>query len=224
MRRAEASRALLQALGVACELTGTELTKDAARVMAADLARYPEGQVLGALDRCRRELRGRLTVAAVLERLDDGRPGPEEAWAMVPKGGNDCTAGHYSTAGAARRWVPEESATVVWTEEMRAAAGVAEPLIRLGDLVAARVAFAEAYRAACQRSRDAGLPVRWEVSLGTDKAGRELALLDACEKGRISSATVQALLPYHREDEGLSARVLALAAKSVKALPGAASA
>ena len=76
---------LLQALAVTAELTGTELSEPAARVMANDLAAYPVQQVLGALTRCRRELKGRLTVAAILERLDDGRPGPNEAWAMIPQ-------------------------------------------------------------------------------------------------------------------------------------------
>ena len=76
---------LAEALAVTAELTGTELSVAAAKVMATDLAAYPRQQVLGALARCRRELKTRLTMAAVIERLDDGRPGAEEAWAMIPK-------------------------------------------------------------------------------------------------------------------------------------------
>ena len=55
---------LIDALAVTAELTGTDLTKAAVKVMARDLRVYPLGQVLGALTRCRRELKGRLTIAS----------------------------------------------------------------------------------------------------------------------------------------------------------------
>ena len=114
---------LTEALAVTAELTGTRLSEAAAEVMARDLERYPIEQVLGALTACRRELRGRLTIADVISRLDDGRPGVEEAWAMIPKSERD---------------------TCVWTEEMAAAFGIAAPLME-SDEVAARMAFKEAY-------------------------------------------------------------------------------
>ena len=91
------SSKLIEAVAVALELTGTVLSEAAVRVMADDLSRYPEYQVLVALTRCRRECKGRMTISDVLSRLDDGRPGVEEAWAMAPKG---------------------ESDTCVWTDEM----------------------------------------------------------------------------------------------------------
>jgi hypothetical protein len=186
---------LLQALAVTVELTGTELSKAAARVMAYDLARYPEAQVIGALDRCRRELRGRLTIADVLARLEDGRPGPEEAWSMIPR---------------------DEAASVFWTEEMRQAYAVAAPLLAAGDAVPARMAFLERYRALVLEAREAGRPVEWTFSPGTDKSARELVLLDAVEKGRLSADLARDLLPYHREDEGLNGRLLSLASKALK--------
>jgi hypothetical protein len=71
----KASSRLSEAVAVTLELTGTTLSEVAARMMADDLARYPEQQVMGALTRCRRELKGRLTIADVISRLDDGRPG-----------------------------------------------------------------------------------------------------------------------------------------------------
>lgn len=169
------SRNLLQAIAVAAELTGTELSEAAARVMAHDLAQYPEGQVLAALTRVRREVKGKMTIADVLSRLDDGRPGPEEAWASVPR---------------------DEAATVVWTEETCEAWGTAQPLIREGETVAARMAFLEAYRQRVQAARDAGRPVRWMVSMGSDAHGRETALLAAVERGRLSADHVAGLLPH----------------------------
>lgn len=188
------SDTLIKALHVTREVIGCEPVSDAAmKVMLRDLAGYPEEQVLAALKRCMREVKGRyLPLAEILQRLDDGRPGPEEAWAAIPK---------------------DEAASIVWSTEMRDAYAVARPLIVLEDLVAARVAFLEKYKVLVQQSRDARYPVKWEVSLGTDKDGRELALLDAAQKGRMGVDHALALLPYHREDEGLRARFLEIAGR-----------
>jgi hypothetical protein len=91
------SAALLEAVAVTAELCGRVFSEPAARVFVADLGGYPEASVMKALSRCRREVRGALTVADVVSRLDDGRPGPEEAWSMLPR---------------------TEAQTVVWTDEM----------------------------------------------------------------------------------------------------------
>lgn len=171
MARADIARAL----AVTAELTGAELSEAAMDVMVHDLAGYPEPQVMGALTRCRRECRTRLTLADVITRLDDGRPGPEEAWAMVPR---------------------DEATTCVWTDEAREAWGVALPIINEGDMVAGRVAFLEAYRGSVQRARDEQIPPRWTVSLGHDVRGREGPVLEAVEKGRLSRDHAQRLLPH----------------------------
>lgn len=182
------SEALVQAIAVTAELTQTQLSAAAARVLADDVARYPETQVLVALTRCRKELRGRLTVADIIARLDDGRPNPEEAWAMIPR---------------------SEAATAVWTEEMSVAWGIAEPLLREDDVIPARMAFLEAYRAGVLKARDAGLPVRWSVTLGHDVGGRESVLLDAVEKGRLGAQYVAGLLPYRDQPSSGVAALLA---------------
>lgn len=167
------SEQLIQAIAVTAELTGTQISPPAAKVMAIDLATYPEPQVMGALVRCRRELKGRLTIAEVVSRLEDGRPGPEEAWAMLPKG---------------------EEATVVWTEEMAVAAGIAGSL--RDDQVQARMVFLEKYRDEVRKARENRLPVRWIVSLGTDSRGREAPVLEAVRLGRVAASHAESLLPY----------------------------
>jgi hypothetical protein len=129
-----ATLSVLEALAVTAELTNTPITPAAAKVMAGDLAGYPPHQVLGALARCRKELKGRMSVADVISRLDDGRPDAQEAWAMLPF---------------------DEDVTVVWTEEMSGAWGVALPLLMENDRIAARMAFLESYRTRVQRARDA---------------------------------------------------------------------
>jgi hypothetical protein len=169
------SKTLLQAIAVTAELTGTQLSESAARVMAQDLAQYPEQHILGALVRCRRELTHGLTVAAVLTRIEDGRPGPEQAWAMMPR---------------------DEDQSLVWTPEMQQAWGVARVLLQEGDQVAARMAFVETYRKLVQAARDSGAPINWQWSPGADKVGYESVLMEALRLGRVTQSQVAKLLPH----------------------------
>ena len=167
---------LLQAIAVTAELTGTQLSEPAARVFLQDLSKYPHPQVLAALVRCRRECKGRLTLADVITRLDDGRPGPEEAWAAVS---------HLT-----------EADTVVWTYEMQQAHGKVTDLIDAGELIPARMAFLERYKYLCQFARDNGVAVQWIASLGHNAKGREGPIMEAVELGRLPAAQAQTLLPW----------------------------
>lgn len=182
---------LIQAIAVTAELCGREVSPAAARVLLADLEGFPEDQVMGSLKRCRREVRGALTVQDIVSRLDDGRPGPDEAWAMIPQ---------------------DEARSTVWTEEMSLAFGIALPLLIDGERVAARFAFREAYTKLVGEARDARRPVAWSPSLGTDQQGREVALRDAVDKGRMSLERAQAIAP------ALPAPVFALGQLAAKAL------
>lgn len=193
-----ASRKVIEALAVTAELTGTQLSPAAARVMAEDLAAYPEEQVLKALVRCRKELRGRMSIADVIARLDDGRPGPEEAWAMVPH---------------------DEAASAFLTDEMREAFRVCYPLLCDGDNVQARMSFIETYRAKVQQARDEGAPVSWSFTPGTDRYGRESAVREALEKGRISSQGALALLPAPAEDDEQMLSLLGASLKRIGQTP-----
>ena len=169
-----ATRELIEAVAVTAELCGREISAGAARVMLDDLAGFPEPAVLGALKRCRREVRGALTVQDIVSRLDDGRPGPDEAWSLIPQ---------------------DEIRSVVWTDEMAAAFGVALPLLIDGDRTAARFAFREAYVKLVGEARDNRKAISWSPSLGTDAQGRELALREAVEKGRIGIERARELVP-----------------------------
>lgn len=169
-----ASVELIKAVAVTAELCGRVFSDAAAEVFVADLEGFPEPAVMAALVRCRREVRGLLTVQDVVSRIDDGRPGPEEAWALMPF---------------------DEGASVVWTDEMREAWGVAQPMLKEGEKVAARMAFKEAYAKAVSAARDARKPAQWTPSLGHDVHGRAGVLEAAAAKGRISADHAQALLP-----------------------------
>lgn len=170
---------IIQAIAVTAELTGTELSEPAIRLMESDLSGYPADAVLRALDRCRKELKCRMTLAAVIERIDDrdGRPGAEEAWALA--------------LGAC-----DESATVVWNDEIAQAYATAAPLLDARDKVGARMAFKEAYERITRQNRDLGFAPRWYPSLGSDLAQRESALTQAAERGLLPPAVAQALIPH----------------------------
>jgi hypothetical protein len=190
---------VLEAIAVTAELCGRVFSPVAARQFAADLSPYPESQVLGALDRCRREVKGALTLADVISRLDDGRPGPDEAWAMMPR---------------------DESQSVVWTDEMAVAWGVALPLLTAGDAIAARVAFRECYARVVTLARCERRPAQWRLSPGSDPAMRAAAITDAIEKGRLSREHAMALLPDIANTE-VDARLLARIGVNVKRIEGA---
>lgn len=169
---------LIQALATTAELCGTNLSEAAAKLMLTDLAEFDERAVLVALSKCRRELKGRLTIADVISRIDDGRPGAEEAWAMLPR---------------------DEATTAVWTEEMSVAWGTVRFMIDEGETVAARMAFKESYLRLVAEAREARAPAKWSVSLGHDVGGRKTALLMAVAKRRITAEHACSLLPDFSE-------------------------
>ena len=168
------SSRLVEAVAVTAELCGRTFTPAAAAMFVQDLAAYPEAAVLASLARCRREVRGALTLADVIARIDDGRPTADEAWAEVPH---------------------DERASAVWTTEAAQAFGLAFELIAAGDRVAARLAFRDAYNRLVAEARDQRRPVRWEVSLGHDRTQRAVVLQRAVERGRIPAEYATRLLP-----------------------------
>ncbi len=111
---------------------------------------------------------------AKLCKVMDGRPGAEEAWAMLPV---------------------DESQSASWTEEMSQAWGVALPLIQDGDRVAARMAFKESYLKLVTAAREQKRPIKWSMSFGEDKNCRQTALADAVRLKRIQLDSAIALLP-----------------------------
>ena len=169
-----ASANLIKAIAVTSELCGRTFSEAAAAVFLSDLAAYPEHQVMKALTRCRKEVRGILTLQDVVSRIEDGRPGVEEAWAMLP----------YS-----------EDTSAVWTTEMSQAFGVAVRLIDAGAMVEARMAFKETYLRLVTQARDAGVPVEWHVTLGHDVRGRESVLTAAVDAGRLTYEHAKQFIP-----------------------------
>lgn len=169
---------VVKALAVTAELTGTELSATALRVMASDLEHYPEDSVMSALTRCRKELTGRLSLASIIERLaqSDGRPSADEAWAI---------------ALDAR----DEALTVVWNDEICEAFSLARPVLVAGDKIGARMAFRDAYDRIARNGRESGRVPAWSASLGWDASQRTVALKKAEALGLLPAPTISALLP-----------------------------
>lgn len=167
------SSRVLEAIAVTAELCGRIFTPAAAMVFASDLDGFPDHAVINALTRCRKEVRGMLTIQDVISRIDDGRPGVEEAWAMIPR---------------------DEQTSIVWSEEMAQAFGAASLLLAEGDRVAARMAFKETYTRLVSEARDRREPAKWTASLGHDVSGQQLALIDAVRANRLSLAHAMSLM------------------------------
>ncbi len=176
---------LLESVAATYAVIGQEMNDLALRAIVAELAQYPADGVNVALSRCRKELR-KLTLADILERIPGGHPKPEEAWAIVS------------------RVMSDEQPSVVWTEQMAEAYGVA---CRLGnDMVAARMAFKETYTNAVNRDRSNQAQPTWRCSFGFDPSGRQSAVEEAVKRGFITAEHATRLLPNYSSSDAEETR------------------
>lgn len=159
---------LSMAICATAETLGQTLSAPAAKLMAEDLAEQPMDAIANALWACRRELTGKLTLAAILQRVQaaDGRPGKDEAWAIAMT-------------------TNDESETVVLTDEIQLALAAAKPVLDAGDKIGARMAFISAYERFVSQARENAKPVNWHVSVGFDSSRRIQAVTKAVELMRI---------------------------------------
>jgi hypothetical protein len=125
-----------------------------------------------------RELAGALPDA-----LNDNRPGPEEAWARMPKGARI------------------EDNSIVWCEEERIAYGVCRSLLAEGDQIGARMAFKERYEREVAEARAQKRPVQWILSAGYDVSHRLATLANAVQDRRMSLENALDFVPGERRDE-----------------------
>lgn len=123
------------------------------------------------------------TPGAILQMLrgkDTSRPGAEEAWSIAVKA---C----------------DESETVMMTDEIAQAWGVAQPIFNLGDEVGARMAFKEAYT---RLTASPEAPAKWWPSIGHDPHKRDTALAEAKRQGLLSAPHAETLaLPNETEQK-----------------------
>jgi hypothetical protein len=193
------ARELINAIAVTAELTGTSLSDIAQAAMAQELLAYPLDSVLDALMRCRREIHGRLTLAAIIERLNanDGRPTADEAWMQA-------------------LLADDERETVVWTKEAADAFFDARPALDAGDKIAARMAFKAAYDRLVQQARDNAVPTKWIVSEGFDVEKRRIAIEKGIEKKLLLPSQVVHMLPAPPADPSIANQFLRIASVNGK--------
>ena len=101
---------------------------------------------------------------------------PNEAWAMVEK--LNCY----------------ESEAIVWTEEMRLSWGAAYPLIKAGDMIAARMTFIESYRSRISVAIANKKFPKYDLSRGSRERNK-CALLEAVAENKISPSTAMMYEP-----------------------------
>lgn len=170
---------LAAAICATAEAMGQEMNPGTAAIMAEDLCAYPVQVVKAALKACRFEVKGKLAMADILQRVQvaDGRPGKDEAWSIA-------LSGH------------DESETVVLTTEIQQAMTAAAPILRAGDKVGARMAFMSAYERLVAQARAQAVPTSWNVSLGHDPVRRVIAIQTAV---RMQLITQQAGAQYLKD-------------------------
>lgn len=181
-RDAQRTASIAQIVTATAEVLGQEITATAAEMIATDLAEYQDQQIADGLKACRRELTGRLTLAAIIDRIQrtDGHPEPNEAWAIALQ-------------------ASDERSTVIMTEQIQNALMAAQPIIDTGDAVGARMAFLDAYRRLIAESREQRKETVWHVSLGWDVQDRAVAISRAMAMGRIGQDHGESLLLLHKQ-------------------------
>lgn len=173
---------LAQAITATAEVLGHEITPAAVEMMARDLLEHTDEQIAAALQACRRELTGRLTLAAILDRIAvlDGHPEPNEAWAIALK-------------------AADEASSVAMTKEIATALHAAGPVLAAGDEIGARMAFIDRYKRCLMDSRRERKPVRWYLSPGHCPHGRQSEIDRMKREGLINDSECMQLIEQHTQ-------------------------
>ena len=161
---------LLGQLAATAEVMGQAITPTAAAIMADDLSIYPSQSLERALKRVRGQHAGKLTLKAVLDQLEvlSGRLAPNEAWAQAMKSS-------------------DETATVLWSNEIQQAYGQSRAMLAGGDKVGARMAFIAAYERITASAREQRQLPKVMVSFGSCREQRQQVLSSAWQSGQISA-------------------------------------
>lgn len=134
---------------------------------------------------------------------EDGRPGPEEAWAVAMS-------------------ASDEAVAVVWTDEIAEAWGTARHVLARGDEVGARMCFREAYGRLVDDARRARRPVKWWGSMGQGESERDERSADAvrlaADRGLLPAPEAPLLPAPAQPFEALERRAPLAVAEKLRAL------
>lgn len=181
---------IIDELTVLAEAFGETVTEQRQEIYCGGLVDIPQDQLQVAFRRARYELKWFPKLAELRELAGalrsggtDGRPGPEEAWARMPKGER------------------MEEDSVVWCEEERAAYAACRSLLVDGDLIGARMAFKERYEKELAEARSQRRPVQWIMSVGYDVEHRLTTLATAVQEKRMSLESALNFVPGERQND-----------------------
>jgi hypothetical protein len=181
---------IVDELTILAEAFGETLTEQRQEIYCGGLLDIGQDQLQVALRRARYELKWFPKLAELRElagasgsEVADGRPGPEEAWARMPKGER------------------MEEDSVVWCEEERTAYGACRSLLVDGDLIGARMAFKERYEKEVAQARSQGKPIQWLISQGFDVEHRLTTLATAVQEKRMSLQSALNFVPGERRND-----------------------
>jgi hypothetical protein len=182
---------LLKIIGSFAEYYGKNLSENQIAMYVEDLQSVSPEALDTAVKQYRRNPKNVFfpLPAQLLEIISaqDGRPGVDEAWAMVPR---------------------DERDSVVWTEEIAIAWGVALPLLAENNRAAAHMAFREKYTKLVAEARANGSRPKWTLSPGWDTSGRLSAVETAVSAGRITAERACLILPDYADKRGGQVRHL----------------
>jgi len=177
-------------LTILAEAFGETLTEQRQEIYCSGLADIRQDHLSVAFRRARYELKWfpklaelRELAGAIPSVVDDGRPGPEEAWARMPKGAR------------------MEDDSIVWCEEERIAYGACRSLLLDGDQIGARMAFKERYEKELAEARYQGRPVQWTLTPGYDIEHRLTTLAAAVEAKRMTLESALDFVPGERHND-----------------------
>lgn len=166
-----------------CANYGREGTTEAMRIAWAGLAEFEYDDVQRAYSAHVMLSRYLPNVADIRDRIRLRnpylqRPGADEAWAKMPRSEDD---------------------SVVWTEEMAYAWGIASSLVNeyltdRPDWVAARMAFRDAYKRAVDTAESQGKPVLWSLVRGHTNDNLLDVVNEAVRLGRLTEEQARPVL------------------------------
>ena len=171
---------IAELIDATAEILGSQIKPQIIKIMCDDLSDYEFNDIQAALTACRREVKGRLSLKDIIDRLpkkSDELPTADELWGEVL----DYCQSEYKT------FVLPELAFKACENAM------VYELVNDGDKIAARMAFKAAYE---RLSQGFSGSLKYRYSLGTNKAMREEVLKNAIKQGKLNNIDCAGLLDY----------------------------
>ena len=185
MLNTQEKKEIAELIDMTAEIIGTQLKPTTVAVMVYDLSEYSVIDIKQALTVCRREVKGRLVLKDIIDRLPNATtlPNADEMFAQIAE------------------WCMDESKTFILPEiAFRACeetnGGVYDALMA-HDRTGARMAYKSAYERLAKAHTG---EINYVVRIGTDRAHSEATILSAIKHGKLTIEYAKALLPHLNYD------------------------